>query len=312
VRTERIPSPNGVNILYLSLGLAFLLVGGLVQKKELYTGILITEYLIILLPNILFLKLRGYSLKKVLKLNPISLKQGLFTVLTMIFAYPIAVFLNYIMMLFLNSVSDSLPTGVPIPSSWPEYWLALFVIAVTPGICEEVMFRGTMQSAYGRLGEKKALILSSMLFGLFHFNLMNFLGPAFLGLILGIIMIKTKSLYATIIGHTLNNGIALSIGFAASSMLERLEEVASGTPQLPSGLEAIAALVLLAGWGLFSLVILFLILKYFPKSQEPLHETEVLDEGFYEWDDNQRVYWVPVFVTIGLFAIVNYMYFLAG
>jgi hypothetical protein len=95
-------------------------------------------------------------------------------------------------------------------------------------------------------------------------------------------------------------------------MLERLEEVASGTPQLPSGLEAIAALVLLAGWGLFSLVILFLILKYFPKSQEPLHETEVLDEGFYEWDDNQRVYWVPVFVTIGLFAIVNYMYFLAG
>lgn len=312
MRTNKLPSPNGVNILYLTLGLAFLIVGGFAQKKELYTGILITEYLIILLPNILFLKIRGYSLKNVLKLNPITMKQGLFTVLTMVFAYPMAVFLNYVMMLLLNSVSDNLPTGVPIPSSWPEYWLALFVIAITPGICEEVMFRGTMQSAYGRLGEKKALILSSLLFGLFHFNLMNFMGPAFLGLILGVIMIKTKSLYATILGHALNNGIALSIGFAASGMMERLEEVASGTPQLPSGFEAIAALILLAGWGLFSLVILFLILKYFPRSQEPSSEEEISREAIYVQDDNKRVYWIPVFVTIGLFAIVNYMYFLAG
>lgn len=312
MRTYKVPSPNGVNILYLSLGLAFLIVGGFVQKKELYTGILITEYLIILLPNILFLKIRGYSLKKVLRLNPITLKQGFFTILTMVFSYPIAVFLNYGMMLLLNSVSDSLPTGVPIPSSWPEYWLALIVIAITPGICEEVMFRGTMQSAYGRLGEKKALILSSLLFGLFHFNLMNFMGPAFLGLILGIIMIKTKSLYATILGHTLNNGIALSIGFAASGMIDRLEEVASGAPQLPSGFEAIAALVLLAGWGLFSLVILLLILKYFPKSAEPSQEKEIYWEDPFEQADNKPVYWVPVFAAIGLFAIVNYMYFLAG
>lgn len=301
------PSPNGVNILYLALGLAFLIIGGYAQNRDLFAGILITEYLIILVPNLLFLKLRGYSLKKVLRLAPISFKQGIFTVLTMIFAYPMAVFLNYIVMLLLNLVSESLPTGVPIPSSWPEYWISLLVIAVTPGICEEVMFRGTMQSAYGKLGEKKALIISSVLFGLFHFNLMNFLGPAFLGLILGIVMIKTKSLYATILGHTLNNTIALTIGFAASGMIEKLEEAAEVSPQLPVGFEAIAAMILLAGWGLFSLVVLFLILKYFPKTSE----TEQEEEMIMELDDNKRVYWMPVFVTIAIFAIVNYMYFLA-
>ena len=90
------PSPNGVNILYLALGLAFLIIGGYAQNRDLFAGILITEYLIILVPNLLFLKLRGYSLKKVLRLAPISFKQGIFTVLTMIFAYPMAVFLNYI------------------------------------------------------------------------------------------------------------------------------------------------------------------------------------------------------------------------
>lgn len=311
MKLKRVPSINEANILFLVLGIALLILGGIVQKREIYSGVLITEYLLILLPNILYLKLRGYSLKKVLKLNPITAKQVLYTIFTMVFAYPMAVFLNYLMMLAVNSISDALPTGVPIPGSWPEYILGLFVIALTPGICEEVMFRGTIQSAYDKLGEKKSIVISAMLFGMFHFNLLNLLGPAFLGLVLGIIMMKTKSLYASILGHTVNNGIALSLGFLMSGILERLQEVAAEAPQLPSGIEMLAALVLLAGWALFSMVVLYLLLKNFPRTsenyQEGPQESEISEPEAHE----SGFSWAPIILTAGIFIYINYRYFLA-
>jgi hypothetical protein len=305
------PSINEANIIFLALGIALLILGGAVQQREIYSGVLITEYLLILLPNLFYLKIRGYSFKKVLKLNPISLKQLVYTVMTMIFAYPMAVFLNYIMMILVNSVSDAIPTGVPIPTNWSEYWLGIFVIAITPGICEEVMFRGTIQSAYEKLGDIKALIISAALFGLFHFNLLNLLGPTFLGIILGIIMLKTRSLYATIIGHTVNNGIALSLGFLMSGMLESLEEAAAGAPLLPEGIEIIAALVMLAGGALFSTVILLLVIKHFPKSEENIMDVELYDDNFPELHyEGNKFSWIPIVVMGAIFVYINYRYFM--
>lgn len=305
------PSINEANIIFLVLGIALLIIGGAVQQRDIYSGVLITEYILILFPNLLYLKMRGYSFKKVLKLNPISIKQILYTVMTMIFAYPLAVFLNYIMMIAVNAVSDAIPTGVPIPTNWSEYWLGLLVIALTPGICEEVMFRGTIQSAYEKLGEKKALIASAALFGLFHFNLTNLLGPAFLGLILGIIMLKTKSLYASIIGHTVNNGIALSLGFMMSGMLESLEEAAAGAPLLPEGIEIIAVLLMLALWAFFSTIILFLLIKHFPKTEEVFAESDIYEADQTELTDGDSKFsWAPIIVMGVIFIYINYRYFM--
>ena len=71
----RKPGIFEANNIYLMLGLALLYVGYLVQSREIITGLLITEYILIFLPNIVYLKFRGYSLKGVLRLNPISFKQ---------------------------------------------------------------------------------------------------------------------------------------------------------------------------------------------------------------------------------------------
>ena len=184
------PSLGEVNLVYLVLGFALLIIGYLVQSKEIYSGLLITEYIIILLPNILFLKLRGYELKRVLRLNSISFMQFIFIFLIMIFAYPVAIFLNAIFLAIINSFSSALPTSIPIPTTTIEYLIGLFVIAIAPGICEEVMFRGTMMSAYDTLGYKKSILITAILFGLFHFNIMNLIGPIFLDYNLNWLKIK--------------------------------------------------------------------------------------------------------------------------
>ena len=155
----------------------------------------------------------GYSLKDVLRLNKITTKQIVYTVLIMISAYPIAVFLNMIVMVILNTFSSAVPTTVPLPTNLKEYLFSIFVIALAPGICEEVMFRGTIMIAYDSLGVKKSIIISSILFGIFHFNIMNLIGPIFLGMILGILVHKSNSLFSSIIGHTINNGMAVTLGY---------------------------------------------------------------------------------------------------
>ena len=69
------PSICEGNLFYLFAGILLLVVGTRVQSREFYSGLAITEYLLILLPAILYIKLGGYSFKKVLKLHSIKFIQ---------------------------------------------------------------------------------------------------------------------------------------------------------------------------------------------------------------------------------------------
>ncbi|MGM0396253.1 MAG: CPBP family glutamic-type intramembrane protease [Bacillota bacterium] len=315
MKIRRLPTINEANILFLALGLILLVFGSIVQQRDLYTGVLITEYIFILIPNILYLKFRGFSIKEVLGLRPISFRQGIHIFFIIIFAYPMAVFLNYIMIVLVNSMSQAMPIGVPIPTSWWEFLVGLAVIAITPGICEEVMFRGTMQSAYNRIGEKKAIFITALLFGVFHFNLLNLLGPFFLGIILGIIRSKTRSIYGSILGHILNNGIALSIGFALTGLTENLKDITEQTSAFPEGMQMIITLIVLAGWALFSFVVLYLLLRAFPESDETeydkiqLNDENISLDGVIIEKENDRILWAPIIIIAGIFIFLNYRYF---
>jgi membrane protease YdiL (CAAX protease family) len=315
MRTRSLPTINEVNILFLMLGLVLLIFGSMVQQRDLYIGVLITEYIFILAPNLIYLKMRGYSLKNVLGLNPITVRQIIQIFLIMIFAYPMAVFLNYIILILVNSVSPAMPIGVPVPTNLMDYLVGLLVIAVTPGICEEVMFRGTMQSAYSRMGDKKAILISALLFGMFHFNLLNLLGPLFLGIVLGIIRYKTDSLYGSILGHTINNGIALTLGFLLTGLSENIQEITEQAPLIPEGLQLIITLVMLGSWALFSFVVLYLLLRNLKGAGNitRMDEDTDMEDSSTEPEESEmesiNISWAPIVVIAGIFIFLNYRYF---
>lgn len=295
------PSILEANIVYMVLGFALLTLGSLVQAREIYSGLLITEYIIILLPNILFLKIMGYSLKDVLRLNMISIKQIIYTILIMIFAYPVAVFLNMIVMTIVNAFSSAIPTTVPLPTNFNEYVLGLFVIALGPGICEEVMFRGTMMKAYDGLGYKKSIVITAILFGLFHFNIMNLIGPTFLGIVLGILVHKSNSLFSSIIGHTINNGLALSLGYGLSNYSSKIDEMVAVDNIIPEKTQMIFTLILFGLMALFCFSILLFLLRKFPVTKSTiLIEDSVVHTGKYN-----TIKYTPVFIIIITFLVLN-------
>ncbi len=86
--------------------------------------------------------------------------------------------------------------------------LATFIVP----IYEEIFFRGILHNALGnRLGIWGTILISSALFGLFHIIPIQIITAFLLGLVLGWLYEKTNSLWAPILCHLVNNGLAMGL-----------------------------------------------------------------------------------------------------
>ncbi len=259
------------NVFYLFTGILLVFVGSIAQGREIYSGLLITEYILILLPSILYIKVKGLSFKKTLRLNKISLKQIIYILGISIFTYPIAVFLNLIVISILTLFGELSQNSVPIPDNLIMYLISLFVISITPAICEEVMFRGVMMNAYEKISKRKAIVYSAILFGIFHVNIQNLVGPALLGIIFGITVYKTNSIYASIIGHGLNNAIAITIGYfinKAQNTLIKDNGMAMSIVEEPFvKLQIIISIIIIGTFALISFAVLKKLIRDLPMGE---------------------------------------------
>jgi hypothetical protein len=311
---RKVPTINESNLIYLVLGILLLTLGSVVQTINLNIGLIITEYLLILLPVILFLRHKNYSVREVLRLNSINFNQAVFVFFIILFSYPIAVFLNFIVITILSNFTNATNTGVPIPVSINEFLISLFVIGVTPGICEEVLFRGLMLNSYERLGKKRAIIITSLLFGLFHFNLFNFIGPVFLGIILGIVYFKTNSIVASMWGHFINNSLALTIGYFAMQSLAEFEDVVLNSPEINQSQEIKVTIIVLLIISTISALMLRTLIVHFPEKKDKIDNIDIDEQIEYEIEESteviEKINWAPVWIVILIFIFVNAMFFI--
>jgi hypothetical protein len=95
----------------------------------------------------------------------------------------------------------------------PQLALTLFCGAVLPGVCEETLFRGVIQSVLGRRGAVKSVLITSTLFALFHFSPWNFLPPLFFGVVFGIVTLRSGSTVPAMIAHAATNSTAFILAY---------------------------------------------------------------------------------------------------
>ena len=96
---------------------------------------------------------------------------------------------------------------VPIDYGLINFLFDILLVAILPAICEEFMHRGILLQGVKSMGYKKAILFSSLLFGLIHLNVEQFFYAAILGGLLAIITVATKNIWPAIIIHFVNNGI---------------------------------------------------------------------------------------------------------
>jgi sodium transport system permease protein len=140
-----------------------------------------------------------------------------------------------------------------IPLGWK-----LLTLAIIPALCEELFFRGYLQTAFrAGMAGPLAVIFSSMLFGLFHVIVRDalfferFVPSCFLGLVLGTVCLRTGSVWPGMLLHALHNGFLLTLAHSS----EHLQALGIGIEEeqhLPTRWLLISATVAVTGFGILA------------------------------------------------------------
>lgn len=291
------------NLLYFILAIVFLFIGGSAQYLNLFFGILVTEVLIIALPSIWFIRKRDLSFRKTFRLNKIGFKNIALVFFITILTYPIAVFFQTIFVSILGSFIPLNPNALPEEISQISFLWSVFFVAIVPGVCEEIMFRGTMLRAYEKLGIKKAIIITAVLFGMFHFSLINFIGPVILGIVFGIMVYKTNSIYSSMIGHALNNSVALVLNHFMMKNMDTINDMAGQETDV----DTLQTIISFAIIGMF-IIILIKIVKVLLSKLTPSN-VEYQEEIGTEYEHNTNIFsYTPIIMVTIMFFIFNFIF----
>jgi membrane protease YdiL (CAAX protease family) len=205
-------SDRRVGQAYLLLAISFCLmvsIGAAVQFWSPYIGLAVSEALI-LVPAVLYVRWKGVPVAAALGWRPISLASALWSLLLGASgggaAFAIALLLSQIIgrgpEIELFEVHDL-----------QRLMVLMFCGAFLPGVCEETMFRGVIQGTLNKRGPINSVLITSILFALIHVNPWNFIPPLFLGVVFGIVTLRTGSTVPTMIAHATTNATAFLLAY---------------------------------------------------------------------------------------------------
>lgn len=143
--------------------------------------------------------------------------------------------------------------------TFPKFLFGVLFVAVMPALFEEFVHRGLiLRGTSGIIGYKKAIIISSVLFGLMHLNISQFFYATILGILMGLVATMTRSIWPAVIIHFCNNFINVFMSYAETTNLTSfsltgiLNSIASQSMIL--FFVAVVVIVLLALIALFALL----------------------------------------------------------
>ncbi|MCD7899721.1 MAG: CPBP family intramembrane metalloprotease [Bacteroides sp.] len=145
----------------------------------------------------------GYISKEKVTWSPISASYLMFSVVF------------YAAFLFLIEFILSLMPWLPdlMEQSFADLqsnWLGIACITLLGPILEELLFRGAITKALLQTyNPGKAIILSALIFGIFHINPAQVVSAGLIGVVLAWIYYKTASLIPCILLHVLNNSLSV-------------------------------------------------------------------------------------------------------
>ena len=256
---EFIRSGSGLNVLWLIIG----------------------QYGFILVPVIVFAKINKLNFKRVFRLNPVSIPTIVLTVVIAVVGWMLSqyatIILTHLYSIIFNIPSEKLFEGLKdfgVEKIIPENaFLGFFLIALTPAICEEALFRGVVLKAYENRGTIRAIFISAILFSIIHFSIIRTIGPLIIGIIAGYLVVKSNSIIPGAIAHFTFNGLSLSLFYLKDMLPE-------GEANFPDFQQYLA----LMSSAIFYIAIIALciwVFKYFNSSRKEINSRNIIHRFFY-------------------------------
>ncbi len=195
----------GDGLLVVALTAVLMLyVGGSMQLKYGYYGVLGTQAIILLVP-LAFALYSKKNLKETYKLKGFKIFDLFGGILMVIGAMLVGILITSITGSIFKTSGQNMTEAMEglLGDTFIE---TLFVVAVVPAICEELMFRGYLLSAAEKkMNYRKAILFVALVFGIYHMSIVQFFTTAFLGIIMGYVVHKSGSIIPSMIMHFVNN-----------------------------------------------------------------------------------------------------------
>lgn len=183
------------------------------------------QYMFILAPVIFFARFQTSDLKGIFRLKLPKPSLFLLAVIGIILIQPSLQGYMYFQEQALNSIPFLRDFISPVKDLWEEleatvmkivtahssaeFAVIVFVICVTPAICEEFLFRGFVLSNFKKVSKPGfAIFLSGFLFAIYHFEPFNLVPLVTLGCYLGFIVYYSNSIITGVVCHFINNFLA--------------------------------------------------------------------------------------------------------
>lgn len=247
VRPTRRPPPRAALLFVAGLAVLFFAGGSLLAAGLGEPGMVAAPWLLLLLPSLLFLRAGGWDVAGTLSLRAPSGRALVAGLLLVAGATPLGWLLVWLQTLVApppTEVLEGMQRMLAADSPGRLLWL-LLAMALTPAICEEVVFRGVLLGSTRTLSPGRFLLLNGLVFGAFHLSLgtwIRFLPTAWLGIVMAWAVWRTGSLAVGVAMHLANNG-AIVLAAALPAAVEAPSDPTAPPPFwiLPPALLLLAA-----------------------------------------------------------------------
>lgn len=223
--------------------LFLLLIAAPMQAAWGMTGLLLTEL------GLLALALGGAALlrEKLSDVFPLCaprLRPAFGAVVLWLGAYMPVLTAAILMQLLLPAQTVEVSAGITGLAVTVSPWLRFLIMAVSPAICEEAIYRGFILSHLGPLPAWARVAVCGALFGAFHLDATRFLSTALLGAAISWAVLCTGNLFYAGLIHLCNNALSVLATIA-------LEAAVQSAPELAEQATAEAAAVTPATLGVY-------------------------------------------------------------
>lgn len=223
---QRQPLPSFSNAVFCFIAIMFLQFGamrfmqGMVTASDpattMFRMLLVQQIGIIALPAVVLTLLLTRSPRRTLRLRLPPVRALIAAIGLALVLHPLSFELSASLSgwFFPELPSDLTKAMGLLTSEDTSLWVLLGVFALAPAVCEELAFRGFVLSGLGRSGRTGlAVVGSSLAFGIMHMIPQQVFNASLLGLVLGLIAVRSGSLLACVVFHLIYNSLGVLHGY---------------------------------------------------------------------------------------------------
>lgn len=210
-RAKSEPTPGLVLTLFAVVLVVTFYGSLLLEGRGLVTSILTVQYGFFLLPVVVLVLIKKFPVTATFSLRRPNWRSVIGALLIGISGGAAVAGLTLRLLPPPDSLVEGLRDALLLGKDSAPLWMVWLILALTPALCEEAFFRGLTLSGLRRLGPWAAIGLSALLFGIAHASIYRLLPTFLLGVVLGYVAWRSRSIYCSMIVHAVNNGLIATL-----------------------------------------------------------------------------------------------------